>query len=234
MPSFDALLSYPLTPSELVLLNGQAFSPRAGLGDRLPLLGSEAVVSASTLVRAMLAAAFLADEQAGSLRLDARNRDTPFGPSKVPTLYVEPGQAAATWPAPTLEARLPGLAAGLRASRAHEAGAVVHAWLGADSPVPWQQAATLVQRGLAERGLLGTAEVVQFGFVKTQEYRLSASTAELAAQGPVELVRQLLQDCAERRPEVWARLSDQIDGGLRRRLAAAPAAPTRRPLDDDE
>jgi hypothetical protein len=234
MPTFDALLTYPLTPSEVVLLNGQGFSPRAGLGDRLQLMSSDVVVSASILVRTMLAVAFLADEQAGSLRLDARNRDTPFGPSKVPTLYVEPDAAAAAFPASTLEARLPGLATGLRASRAHEAGAVVHAWLGADTPVPWQQAATLVQRGLAGRGLLETTEVVKFGFVKTQEYRLSASTAELAAQGPVALVRQLLQECAERRPEVWARLGDQIDGGLRRRLAAAPAAPTRRPLDDDE
>ncbi len=234
MSPFDALLTYPLTPSELVLLNGEAFAPRAGLGDRLPLLNSDAVVSATELVRAMLAAAFLVNDHAGCLRLEARPRQTPFGPSKLPTLYVESGDAAHPWPAPSLEARLSTLAAQLGSRYgAPEAGAVVHAWLGADTPNPWHQAAALVQRGLADRALLEVADVVQFGFVKTQAYRLPASAASLAAQGPLDSVRELLRACAQGRPEIWRQLSEQIDGGVRQRLKALEAA-TRRQVEDDE
>lgn len=234
MSAFSTLLTYPLTPSELVLLNSEAFAPRAGLADRLPLLNSDVVVSATALVRAMLAAAFLANEQAGALRLEARPRQTPFGPSKHPTLYVESGAASPAWPVSSLEARLPPLAARLWSRHdAHEAGAVVHAWLETDTANPWHQAAALVQRDLADRGLLEVTEVIQFGFVKTKAFLLPASTASLAAQGPIQTVQDLLQDCAQHRPEIWAQLAEQIDGGVRRRLKAA--ATTARPrVDDDE
>lgn len=235
MATLDALLTYPLTPSELVLLNGEAFAPRAGLADRLPLLNSEVVVTATVLVRAMLAAAFLVNEQAGTLHLEARPRPTPFGPSKLRTLFVEPGEAAPAWPASSLEASLPTLAAQLRPSHgAPEAGAVVHAWLEADTPNPWHQAAALMQHGLADRGLLEVTEVIQFGFVRTQAHRLAAGTASLAAEGPLGAVRELLEDCARRRPEIWAQLAEQIDGGLRRRLKIAEATTSRRQADDDE
>lgn len=232
MPT-DQPWTYPLAPSELVLLNGAAFAPPAGPADRLPLLGSPATVTASVLIRAVIAAAALAAERAGALRVEARPRQTPFGPSKVQTAYLEPGEAAPPWPAGCLEAQLPGLAARLKPSRAHEAGAVVHAWLAADSANPWHQAAELVQRGLAQRGVLDSVEVVQFGFVKTQAYRLTAGGAALAAQGPVAEVQAWLEHCRQERPEVWARLAEQIDAGLRQRLKAGGPAPARRG-DEDE
>lgn len=93
MSSLDDLLNYPLTPSELVLLNGEAFAPRAGLADRLPLLDSEAVVTATSLIRTIFALAFLVNEQTGALRLQAGRRRTPFGPSRQASLFVEPGAA---------------------------------------------------------------------------------------------------------------------------------------------
>ena len=82
----------------------------------------------------------------------------------------------------------PALAARLKTSGAHEAGQIVSAWLGAESANPWQAAAELAQRGLAQRGLLDVAEVVQFGFVKTPVFQRPAETAALAARGPVAAV----------------------------------------------
>lgn len=226
--------TFPLAPSELALLNGAAFAPQAGAPDPLPLLGESTGVSASALIRAVVSAACLAAEAGGALRLEARPRQTPFGPSRQQTLYLEPGEAAPAWPAGSLEARLPELAGRLKASHgAHEAGAVVHAWLGADSADPWRLAAELIQHGLAQRGVLDTVEVIQFGFAKTRAYRLTAEGAALAAQGPVNQVRAWMEQCQRGRPDVWARLGEQIDAGLRQRLKAAGPAPARR-LDEDE
>ncbi|MBP7694310.1 MAG: hypothetical protein KA764_20475 [Anaerolineales bacterium] len=234
MSNIETLLAYPLAPSEMVLLNGAAFAPAAGPADRLALFDAGQVVTASVLIRAMLAAAFLAAEQAGALRLEARGRQTPFGPSKIQTLYVEAGASPEPgWPAGCVEAALPALAARLRASGAHEAGHLISAWLGAESANPWQAAAEAAQRGLAQRGLLDTAEVVKFGFVKTPVFQRPAETAALAARGPVAAVQALLREGSAARPEVWARLGEQIDGGLRQRLKAGAPAPARK-TDDDE
>lgn len=228
MPELDALAAYPLAPSEIILLNGEAFAPPPGLTDPLALLHTAGAVSAAALARAMLAAAFLAAEQAGALRLDVRPKPTPFGPSKVRTLYAEPGEADPAWPAHSLEARLR-----LPAGASLEVSVVVPGLLEADAPNPWHHTAEVVKRGLARRGLLETVEVVQFGFVKAQAYRLPEATRALAAQGPVETVRGLLSACERDRPEVWAQLGQQIDAGLRARLKPGAPAPARK-ADEDE
>lgn len=229
MTDFQALRASPLAPSEVVLLNGEAFAPPPGLADKLALLHTEGAVSAAALARALLAAAFLAAEQAGALRLEVRPKPTPFGPSKVLTLYAEPGGADPAWPEHSLEARLRGLAGEIP-----EAAAVTRGLLEADSPNPWHQAAELVKRGLARRGLLDVVEVVQFGFVKTPAYELPAATRALAAQAPVAAVQQLLKDCEQGRPAVWAQLRQQLDAGLQQRLRSAGAPVPRRAADDDE
>lgn len=230
------LQSYPLTPSEIVLLNGEAFAPPPGLpalgpaaqgSDALPLLHTDQKVAAPALARALLRAALLAAEQAGALRLEVRPKPTPFGPSKMKSLYLEPGETDPAWPAPSFESRLRPLAA-LR-----EAALVVHGLLEAEAPNPWHHTADLVKRGLAQRGLLETVEVVQFGFVRAQAYQLPEATRALAAQAPIEAVKALLGACEQGRPEVWAHLGQQIDAGLRARLKpGAPAAS--RKTDDEE
>lgn len=231
MPTPETFLTAPLTPSEAVLLNGAAFAPPAGLADQLPLLNG-AVVAAGPLLRAVFAAAFLAAEQAGALRLEAGPRRTAFGLTKVLTVYVEPGELMAAWPAPSLEAALPVLAARLKLSGAHEAGAVVHAWLAAPSANPWLAAAEQIYQHLGERRRLTAEETVKFGFVKTRVWRLPAETAALAASAPAA-VQPLLEACQRERPELWARLGEQIAGGLRQRLAAGAPAPARKADDDD-
>lgn len=235
MTDIAALRASPLTPSEIVLLNGEAFAPPAGLSDALPLLASGQTVAAPALARALLAAAFLAAEAAGDLRLEVRPKPTPFGVSKVRVLYAEPGDEAesarsdrGTWPAPSLEARLRPLAAALR-----EVALLAAALLEAEAPNPWHHTAELVQRQLAERGLLATTEVVRFGFVKAQAYRLPEATRALAAQAPVAAVKELLEACQRGRPEVWAQLGQQIDAGLRARLKAGPAPVPRKSDDED-
>lgn len=228
MPEIETLAAYPLAPSEIVLLNGEAFAPAAGLMDKITLLHTAAAVSASALARAILAAALLAAEQGGALRLEARAKPTPFGPSKVRTLYANPGEPGPAWPAYSLEARLQ-----LPAAAPLEVSAVVQGLLEADAPNPWHHAVEGVQRGLAQRGLLETVEVVQFGFVKARAYQLPKTTRALAAHSPVEAVRGLLNACESGRPEVWAQLGQQIDAGLRARLKPGAPAPVRKTEDDE-
>lgn len=129
---------------------------------------------------------------------------------------------------------MPPLAVQLRSDLgAPEASTLVYASLETNTPNPWHHAAAQVQRGLADRGLLETIQVVQFGFVKTQAYRLTNRAATLAAQGPTAVVQAVLDASAQRHPTVWTQLGEQIDSGLRQRLASAPVAGPRR-LDDDE
>lgn len=230
------LTGFPLAPSELVLLNGEIFAPPAGLAAKITLLHTDMAVSAADLVQVMLAVAFLANEQAGALRLEVRAKPTAFGPSKLQTLYADPGNAASAWPEYSLETRLQPLAVRLRDSgNAHEAAAVVHGLLEVDAPNPWHHAGELVKRWLSRRGLLEAVEVVQFGLVKTQAYRLPDTTKALAAQAPVDAVQQLVDECSQSRPHVWEHLGRQIEAGLRQRLKVAGDTGVRRRAElDDE
>ncbi len=64
---------HPLTPSELVYLNGEMFAKKVLLGN-VDLIHSDEKVSLIQLGGAILATAILASEQAGALRLEVRER----------------------------------------------------------------------------------------------------------------------------------------------------------------
>ncbi len=63
----------PLTPSEVVFLNGELFAKKVTLGN-VQLLHSEEKVSLNQLGQAILTAAILAGEQAGAFRLEVQER----------------------------------------------------------------------------------------------------------------------------------------------------------------
>ncbi len=68
----------PLTPSELVLLNGEQFAKKVMLGN-IKLLHTDASVSISQLAQAILTAAVLGDEFSGNLHLEVRQEIAMFG-----------------------------------------------------------------------------------------------------------------------------------------------------------
>ncbi len=214
------LTSGELAPSELVVLNGQRFTTAQVLlgatGDtQVELLTSEAKVSATQLGQAVLAVALLANDRAGTIRLDPRQKKTLLGLSSEDTLYADPDTNAVDWPASSLEARVCSLAEQLYNDKGRHEVVEIVAELLPGSPDPWVSAVDLVKAGLGARGLLETTEVADLKILR--RWVLPESTRALAAKQSVSPVEQLVADCERDRPEVWNRLVDQIKQAVTRR-----------------
>ena len=216
------LTTAQLAPSEMVLLHGEKFTTAQVLlgatGDpQVALLHADAKVSAVQLGQAILAAALLANERAGTIRLDPRAKKTLLGLSSTETLFADPVGDPVTWPAGSLEAKVRPIVDRLQADKeSHEVSNVVAALL-PPAGEPWSTAVTLVAEGLSARNLVGTAEVEDITILR--RWTLPDSTRQLAAQQSLAPVQQLLADCQTNRPEVWKRLVEHIKQAIADRTA---------------
>jgi hypothetical protein len=207
----------PISSSELVLLRGDQFTKKVMIGN-IKLLHTDASVSVSLLGQAILAAAVLAAEAAGNLQLEVRQGKAMFGLRKVKNLYANPTPTPVEWPKYSLEAQLPPIAERYKNDQdSHEVSNLIYAWLRQDSSSPWQSAIEMVQSGLAERGLLDTSEETKLNVFTKINYSLPESTASLAAEQPIEPVKQLLANCENDRREIWDLLVKQIKSAIKAR-----------------
>ena len=207
----------PISSSELVLLRGDQFAKKVMIGN-IKLLHTDASVSISQLGQAILAAAVLAAEAAGNLQLEVRQGKAMFGLRKVKNLYANPTSTPVEWPKYSLEAQLPPIAERFKNDQdSHEVSNLIYAWLRQDSSSPWQSAIEMVQSGLAERGLLDTSEETKLKVFTKINYSLPESTASLAAEQPIEPVKQLLANCENDRREIWDLLVKQIKSAIKAR-----------------
>ena len=126
---------HPLTPSELVFLNGEQFAKKAKLGN-VDLLHSDEKVSLSELGEAILAAAFLAGEQAGAFHLEVRERKATLGLRKVRELFAVPASNRGNLPDGSLECDLIDLVIQLAPKNKNDIYTVVYTWLGKDFSLP--------------------------------------------------------------------------------------------------
>ena len=94
-----------LAPSELILLYDR-FAAEGKFGRRRELIYAHSAVDARALGELMLAAAFLANEQAGAVHLELRQQTVLFSLLKLDKLYVVPDAQAVSWPAHSFESRL--------------------------------------------------------------------------------------------------------------------------------
>jgi len=220
----SSLAMSPFTPSELVFLSGQLFAEKAWVGN-VSLLHTEAKVSATQLGQAMFAAAFLAADQAGSIRLEVRQKKVLLGLGKADVLYVDPGDPAVAWPEQSLESRLRTLAEEWQRDRGrqNEVAHVLYSLLGQDSANPWQEAVELVKAGLAARGLLRKVEERKLKIFVFSHYELPESTSAMLPGQPVEPVQRLLAECKSSRPQIWKLLVAGINKAIKMRTEQAEA-----------
>src|SRR5512135_2417894 len=106
-----------LTPSELVYLNGEKFAQKAGVFNKIKLMHLDLSVNDAQLVQKVVAAAFLVNEQVGTLRLEVRAKKALFGLASVQALYAEPCGVQHPWPEHTLEAVFPTYAGRFKADK---------------------------------------------------------------------------------------------------------------------
>jgi hypothetical protein len=205
------------TPSEVVMLNGEQFAPSAALVNKYEVRASGKGVNVNKLAAAVWSAALLANEQYGLIRLTPSVNSTLFGLVKTPTLLVEPTTVQPGWPAGTLEANLIEVARQLQASRQNNLHIIVYRWLGSDYSTPYHMVLTMLEQGLAKRGLMQEEEARSLGIFKYKKLVLPDSTRPLIASQPFAPVQQLLMQCEQFRPDVWKTMQKNIDKAISQR-----------------
>jgi hypothetical protein len=215
-----------LSPSELVLLHGDKFATTSSaavrLGEWVRLVHMDTYAEARELGRTMLAAAFLADEQAGAVRLEVRQQQALFGLLTLDKLFVSPRADAVSWPSYCFESQLRGIAARLqsKSGKGHNhVSEIVYDWwmgrAGRKSSSPWTRLGGLVKDGLVSRRLLRKERKSGLkGFLAGESYVLPAETAALSTQQSLGPVRELLATCRRTRLEVWDLLIVGINKGI--------------------
>lgn len=207
--------SNPLTPSEVVYLNGEMFAKKVMLGN-VDLLHSDEKVSLAQLVQAILAAAILACEEAGAFRLEARERKALLGLRKVRELFAVPTSPRETLPEHSLEATFADLATRLAPQNNNDIYTMLYAWLREDASSPWNTAMELMKAGMAKRGMLEATEEKRLKIFTITRYTLPERTARLAKGHAVGPVQALLDNCARARPEMWKLL----ESGIKKAISA--------------
>lgn len=202
--------TYPLSPSELVFLNGDAFAGKARLGN-MQLLNTGASVSISQLGQAILSAAFLANEKIGAFNLETYQKKALFGLRKVTGLLVRPGKSSADWPSGSIEAEFLSLALGRHMSGASaDVTDLIYIWLRQDSHDPWKTVFEILQSVMADRGLLNRHQEKKLKIFTATHYSLPAETASLAGRAMIEPIQQVISTCERERPEIWDLLTKHI------------------------
>jgi len=201
-------------PSELVLLNGDRFARKSRTGNvKLPKNGAS--VSAGDLGMVMLAAAMLTSEKSHAIRLDVRQKKTLLGLIKVDTLFSEPLDDLKKWPENSLERQIWKISEQLRAeNNKHEVDNVIKKWLGRNSNSPWHLVVDQVQASLADRGALARIQERRMAVLKTTGYKMTISTAQLAAEQPISPIMDLLEECQRSRPYIWQLLMKKIKSAI--------------------
>lgn len=146
------------TPSEVVLFNGERFARRRLVGN-VRLLHSGERVAARPLGRAILRAAFLANDEADVVRFRHGEVPTWFGRRSRRTLFVEPGRAAPEWPRLTVEWAVSTFLEELPrgGTGGVPVGALVDSFFDGDQADPWSYVVDLVRDGLVARGCSSAA-----------------------------------------------------------------------------
>ncbi|MHB9033912.1 MAG: hypothetical protein ACYC6L_12810 [Anaerolineae bacterium] len=212
MPPFAP---FPLTPSELIYLSGELYAKKAFINN-IKLLHSDLSVSTSELVNTMLAAAFLASEAEGILRLVPGKRKTLIGGRDV--LLAEPAASRTIWPIPSLETQLFTNSQMLVGRAQNFVSGIVYQLLEADCVSPGAEIIDLCKPYLAERGLVEQGEKKILGFLKTDTYSLPAATLQGSRQFPMDRINLLLNTTQQARPDVWKLLLSGIKSGIAQRV----------------
>lgn len=217
-----------LTPSETVLFHGEQFARELG-GISLNDTGYKSLVtdkslSSKELARAVLATAFLANEQAGTLKLEVRSKKAWLGLRTVQALYAEPTGKASPWPGPSFEAEILDIAGQRQAAGKNDVEDIVYSLLGEDASSPALWALTHVHQRLNARGLLETEERRQLKLFKTTVFVLPESTRALAEAADSAPFKAQLSS-AEQRGEMWKLLQAGIEKALNRRTESDSDGP---------
>lgn len=213
MPPFTP---FPLTPSELIYLNGEKYAPKKAIINNTRLMHVAIDVATKELANAMIVIAFLASEQEGAIRLTVRSVKHLL--SSKDELFADPGPAGAIWPAPSIESLICSNSRALERAGKNSIRGIVYNLLDADAFSPGSAIIELLKPNLGQRGLITVGEKKVLGFIPSVTYQMPQSTIAGAAQFPMERINTLLNNTQRTRPQIWKLLLDGIKGGIADRV----------------
>lgn len=202
-----SLRASALIPSELVYFNAEKMVSSKGVFNKTGLMHTDVQVNRVELAQHLLAAAFLANEQARLMRLELRQKKVLFGLGSKTALFADPTGQPPRWEGPCLEADL--LAAAGRAANS-EVGSIVSAWLGRDYSDPYDEVFSRVKMNLAGRGLLDMQEERKLKIFVSRSFSLPTEARAFISAQPLGPLTVLLQGCQSARPQVWQELVQQV------------------------
>jgi hypothetical protein len=199
-----------VTPSERVLLFGDRFSEPGGmLSTTEAILSTGNKVKLDPLVHHAVAAALLAAEQSGSLRLEIRDGKAMFGLMKTQNLHMVPGPRTVAWPQGSLESY---------ASQAVATQPGVGNWVSAiiheRQQTPAYRIVNIIKHGLATRGVLHAEQKTSLKIFTSVTYSLPPANLAAAERGGFAHVQEMLARCQRERPQVWEALIRGIKSGI--------------------
>lgn len=215
----------PLTPSEVVFLNGEMFAKKVMLGN-VDLMHSDEKVSLDQLGQTILATAILACEEVGAFRLEVRERKAMLGFRKVRELFAVPANPRENLPEHSLEATFSDLATRLASKNNNDIYTMFYTWLREDAMVPWNTAMELLKAGMAKRGMLDATEEKKLKLFTVTHYTFPERTARLGKGQSVGPVKALLDNCERTRPEVWKMLESSIKKAISARTETSGTSDT--------
>jgi len=213
----------PLTPSEVVFLNGEQFAKKVVLGN-IELMHSGEKVSLAQLGQAILTTAFLACEHADAIRLEVRERKAMLGLRKVQELFAVPASPREKLPEHSLEATFYDLAIRLAPQENNDIYSMLYGWLREDVSSPWNTVMELLKAGMAARTVLDATEQKKLKIFTVTHYSLPERTARLIKGQSFEPVKALLENCQRTRPEVWKALEKGIKKAVSARTESSDSS----------
>lgn len=210
MTDFQTPAQPTFVPSELVALFGEHFAGEGGmLAAKEEALVSRVKVSAEKLAHAALAAALLANEQAGAVRLEHRKGKALFGLVSTEKLHVVLGEREAAWPDGTLEASVALLAHG-----GPTVAELFQSVIAAESHNPGQRVCSMVKAGLAGRDLMDVAEKKMLGLITVPQFILRDEVRRMAMAASHQPVLAMLQRTERERPDIWEKVMKDIRAAM--------------------
>jgi hypothetical protein len=196
------------SPSELVVLFGDRFTPEAGmLASKEEVLTSGIKVNSEKLMNAAVGAALWAAHRSGAVRLETRAGKALFGLMKTEKLHVVPGTGGASFPAGSLEARIVEAA-----GTGPEVQKVLEDWIGGEVADPPARVLARIKDGMAARDLLQVQERKTMLVFTTADFVLPDATRAAAGREPLDAVHALLRDAEQREPALHRAVQKAIDG----------------------
>lgn len=215
-----------LTPSELVWIYADRFAGGRFL-DNYYLPHLDARVSASQLIQAIIATAFLVNEKNGILRLETSEGRWFFNLFSSANLHVLPGTVDNPWPPRSIEYALRYFDDRLTADgKVTGVPEIVTLWLGTNVPDPLKLTMRRIERCIyvwEKYDRHGLREPVS---APITEFSISNEALSIAANQPIEPIRQLLQECETHRKTVWKKLTTGINSAITGRTADKDWGPT--------